>query len=103
LLGLENDMDITELAAAAGLLLMTTLLADLLADLLTVGDSGRIQLSLYAEATLELADQYVDLDIAGAGDHHLMGLGVVDHAESGILFVEADEAGAHLLVLTTGL
>ena len=37
-----HDMYIAELAAAAGLLLMTALLADLLADLLPVGHPGRV-------------------------------------------------------------
>ena len=82
---------------------MAALLADLLADLLAVGHPGSIQLGLNAEAALQLAHQHVNLDVARAGDNDLMGLGVVDHVEGGVLLVEADKAGAHLLILTPGL
>ena len=102
-LRLKDDMHVAKLAAAAGLLLMTTLLADLLTNLLAVSHPGCIQLSFHAKAALELAHQHIDLDIAGAGNHHLVSLGVVDHAEGGILFVKAEKTGAHLFILATGL
>ena len=92
-------MHVTELAAAAGLLLIAALLADGGADLLTVGHSGRISSASTPKRLLSLAHQHVDLDIAGAGDHRLVGLGVVDHVEGGILLVELVEAGAQLLLL----
>ena len=82
---------------------MTALLAHLLTDLFTVSHPGRVQFGVHAEAALELAHQHVNLNVARAGDHHLMGFGVVDHTEGGILFVEADEAAAYLFILAAGL
>ena len=102
-LGLKDNMHIAELAAAAGLLLMTALLAHLLADLLAVGHPGGIQLRIHTEAALQLADQHINLNVTGAGDHHLVGLGVIHHRKGGIFLVQADQAGANLLVLATGL
>ena len=96
-------MDVAELAAAAGLLLIAALLADGGADLLAVGDPGSGQLSVHAEAGLQLGAQHVDLDIAGAGDDGLVSLGVVDHVEGRILLVELVQAGAQLLDLLLGL
>ena len=96
-------MHVTELAAAAGLLLIAALLADGGADLFTVSHSGSGQLGIHAEAALELGAQHVDLNIAGTGDHGLVGLGVVHHVEGGILLVELVEAGTQLLHLLLGL
>ena len=103
LVGLEADPDIAELAAAAGLLLMTALLLHGLADLFTVGNARGVELGVHAEAGLELAHEHVDLNVARAGDDHLMGLGVVDDGKGRVLFIEAVEAGAELFLLTAGL
>ena len=102
-LGLEADPDIAELAAAAGLLFVAAVGLDLALDLLAVSDAGGLELGLDAEAALELGAQDVDLNIAGAGDDHLMGLGVVDEREGDVLLVQAGEAGSDLVVLALGL
>ena len=60
-----------------------------LADLLPVGHPDGLQLRLHVEAALELADQHVHLHVAGAGEHHLVGLGVVGDGEGGVLLVDA--------------
>ena len=103
LVGLEADPNVTELAAAAGLLLMTALLGDRLADLFTVGHARRVEHDLDAEAALELVDEHVDLDVAHAGDDHLVRFGVVDDAEGRIFLVQAVEALSHLILLAAGL
>ena len=102
-LGLEDNVNIAELAAAAGLLLIAALLADGAADLLTVGHAGGIQLRVHAEAALQLAAQHVDLDVAGAGDHGLVSLGVVGDGEGGVLLVQLVQTGTQLLDLLLGL
>ena len=83
LLRLEANPDVAELAAAAGLLLVTAVSLYLLLDLLPVGDLRRIQHGVHAEAALQLGDQHVQLLIAGAGDDLLLGLGVVGQGEGG--------------------
>ena len=59
LLRLEANPDVAELAAAAGLLLVTAMSLYLLLDLLPVGDLRRIQHGVHAEAALQLGDQHV--------------------------------------------
>ena len=102
-LRLKADPDVAELAAAAGLLLVAAVGLDLALDLLTVSDAGGLELGLDAEAALELGAQDVDLNVAGAGDDHLVGLGVVDEREGDVLLVQAGEAGSDLVVLALGL
>ena len=101
--GLKADPHVAELAGTAGLLLVAALLGDGLADLLAVGHPGLLQLHVHAEAGLELGHQHIGLDVAGGGEHHLVGLCVVDHGEGGILLVEAGQTGGDLVVLTAGL
>ena len=88
---------------AAGLLLVAALDLHLLADLLTVGHAGLGELRVHTEAALQAGDQNVHLHIAGAGDHHLVGLRVVDPAEGQILFVQAGHAAGDLVLLALGL
>ena len=82
---------------------MTALLGDGLANLLTVGHAGSLQLGLHVEAALQLGYQHIHLDVAGGVEHHLVGLGVVDHGEGGILLVEAVQALSNLILLAAGL
>ena len=101
--GLKADPHVTELAGTAGLLLMAALLGHGLADLLTVGHAGLLQLHVHIEAALQLGNQNVHMDIAGGGEHHLTGLGVVDHGEGGIFFVQTNQTLSHLIFLAAGL
>ena len=101
--GLKADPHVTELAAAAGLLLVTALLLDHLADLLTVRHTDGSQLRLHVEAALELADKHIHLHVAGTGEHHLVGLGVIGHGEGGIFLVQTGKALGDLVLLAAGL
>ena len=103
LIRLKADPNVTELTAAAGLLLMATLLLDGLADLFTVGNARRVKLGIHAEAALELGAQNVDLNIACAGNDDLVRLGVVGDGEGRIFLVQTVETGAELILLTAGL
>ena len=102
-LGLEADVDVAELAVAAGLLLVPSVDFDLLLDGLAVGDLGRAQLGLHLELAQELGAQDAQVDIAHAGDNHFLGLGVVAEAEGEILFIELVEAGGDLVLLPLDL
>ena len=82
---------------------MTALLLHGLADLFTVGHARGVELGVHAEAGLELAHEHVDLNVARAGDDHLMGLGVVDDGKGRVFLVQTVEAGAELFLLAAGL
>ena len=100
---LKAHPHVAELAVAAGLLLVAALHLHLLADLLAVGHPGLGELGVHAEAALQPGENHVHLHVAGAGDHHLAGFGVVDPVEGQILLVQADEAGGDLVLLALGL
>ena len=103
LLRLEADPDVAELTAAAGLLLVAAVGFDLRLDLLAVRHAGGLQLALNAEAALELGAEYVELDVAGAGEDHLVGLGVVGDREGDVLLVQTGETVGDLVVLSLRL
>ena len=103
LLGLEADPDIAELTAAAGLLLVAAVGFDLRLDLLAVRHAGGLELALDTEAALQLGAEDVELDIAGAGENHLVGLGVVDDREGDVLLVQTGETVGDLVVLALRL
>ena len=102
-LGFKPDPHVAELAAAAGLLLVAALLLDSLADLLPIGHPHGLQIRLHIEAALQLADQHIHLHVAGAVEHHLVGLGVVGDGEGGILLVHTGQALGDLVLLAPGL
>ena len=82
---------------------MTAVCLDLALDLLTVSNARGLELGLNAEAALELCAENVDLNVALAGDDHLMGLGVVDEMEGDVFLVESCKTAGDLVVLTLGL
>ena len=82
---------------------MAALLLHGLADLLAVSHADGAQRHFHVEPALQLAHQHIHLHITGAGEYHLVGLGVVDHGEGGILLIETGEALRHLVVLPAGL
>ncbi len=100
---LEANPHIAELAAAAGLLLVAALLLDGFADLFPIGNPGGLQLRLHIEPAFKLTHQDVNLHIAGAGQHHLMGLGVIGNGKGGILLVQLVQALGNLVLLPAGL
>ena len=74
-----------------------------LADLLAVGDAGGGELDLDAELVLELGAEDVQVDVAGAGDDHLLGLGVVGDGEGAVFFAEPGKALGDLVLLALRL
>ena len=87
--GLKLDPNITVLAVAAGLLLVLALNTDLLADGLTVGNTGLHQTHIDAELGLELGNDDVQMLFAQAGDDLLLGLDVILEADAGVLLDQA--------------
>ena len=87
----------------AGLLLVTAVSLERLADLLTIGHLGRAELDLDAELVLELGAEDVQVDVAGAGDDHLLGLRVVGDGEGTVLLAEPREALGDLVLLALRL
>jgi hypothetical protein len=97
--GLEVDDNVTELAVAAGLLLMASLLLARLADGLAVGDAGSFQTDLHTELVLQLGLDHVQMLLTQAADDLLMGLGVVDVAQGGIFFHQACQCAGDLALV----
>ena len=90
----------------AGLLLVASLLLAGLADRLTVGDAGSFQTDLHAELVLQLGLDHVQMLLAQAADDLLMGLGVIDVAQGGVLFHQAGQRAAdldHALCIAQGI
>ena len=82
---------------------MAALLLHGLADLLTIGNTDGLELRLHVEAALELGHQHIHLHIASAGEHHLMGLGVVGDGKGGVLLIHPAQALGDLVLLAPGL
>ena len=82
---------------------MAALDLHLLADLLAIGHPGLGEVGVHAEAALQPGENHVHLHVAGTGDHHLAGLGVVDPVKGQILLVQTGEAGGDLVLLALGL
>ena len=102
-IGLKADPDIAELAGTAGLLFVAALFGDCLADLLTIGHPGGLQLRLHIEAALQLGHQHIHLHVSGAAEDHLVGLAVVHQGEGRVLLVQAGQALGDLVLLPPGL
>ena len=97
-LRLEADIDVAELAVAAGLLLVTAVDLDLLLDGFTVGDLGGLEHSLDLVLALELGHQDGELHVASARDDEFLGFGVVAIGEGGVFLVQLDETGRDLIL-----
>ena len=74
-----------------------------LADLLAVGHPRRGKLDLDAELVLQLGAEHVQVNVAGAGDDHLLGLRVVGDGEGAVLLAEPREALGDLVLLALRL
>ena len=70
------DVDLAELAAAAGLLLVAVAALGVGLDRLAVGDLRLLGLDLDLVAALEPLADDLQVQLAHAGDHHLLGLRV---------------------------
>ena len=103
LAGLDLDLAVGELAAAAGLLLVAGVGRGGLADRLLVGDPRRVQLDLGAEAALHPLDQHLDVDLGQAGDDLLAGLRVAVDVEGRVLLAQPPHRRRRLLLVALRL
>jgi hypothetical protein len=76
---------VAELAAAAGLLLVTAVGARLLADRLQVGDAWLMEVDLGAETALDPLDCDLDVDLAQPREQLLTRLGVATDDQGRVL------------------
>ncbi len=97
--GLKVDDNVTELAMTAGLLLVAALFLAGLADRLAVGDAGSFQTDLHAELVLQLGLDHIQMLLAQATNDLLMGLGVIDVAQGGVLFHQACQCAGDLALV----
>ncbi len=103
ILGLEANPNVTELTGTAGLLLVTAVSLNATLDLLAVSNTCGTELGVNTEAGLQLGAENVNLNITGAGDNHLVGLGVVNESEGNVFLVQSCKTAGDLIVLTLGL
>ena len=96
---LQHDVRVAELPAAAGLLLVATVAARLLADRLEVRDARRVEVDLDAEAALEPVDRDLDVHLGHPRHELLAGLRVAAELERRILLAEAPERRRDLLLV----
>ena len=102
-LRLEADINVAELAVAAGLLLVTAVDLDLLLDGLAVGDLCRAELGFDLILAQELGNDDAQVDVADTGDDHFLRLRIVAVGEGGVFLVQLDETGGDLVFLTLRL
>ena len=82
---------------------MAAVRLDLALDLLAVGDAGGLELGIHVVEVLELGAENADLNVAGAGNDHLVGLGVIDEGEGNVFLAQLVQAAGDLVVLALGL
>ena len=96
---LELDPDITELAVAAGLLLVAALGLAALADGLAVGHARGFQRDLDTELILQLGKGDFQMLGAQATDDLLLGLGIDHKGDGGIFLDQAGQRAADLALV----
>jgi hypothetical protein len=100
---LDDDLAVGELAAAAGLLLVAPVPLGLALDRLAVGHLRRVEDHLHLVAALQLADDDLDVQLAGAGEQVLAGLRVAAGAQGGVLLEQAVQGVADLVLVALRL
>ena len=103
LAGLDLDVAVAELAAAAGLLLVAAMGLGGLANRLQVRHARRVQLDLGAEAALHPVDDHLDVDLGEPGDDLLARLLVAVDVERRVLLLEAADRADRLLLVALRL
>ena len=101
--GRHVDFAVAELAVSAGLLLVAALDVGGAADGFAVGHLGGLEDDLGVVAALELADDDLDVLLAGAGDEEVLGLRIAEEAQHGVLFHELVDADAEFVFVGAGL
>ncbi len=98
----HSDFAIAELAVSAGLLFVAALNLGGAADGFAIGDLGRFEDDLGVVAALEFADHDFDVLLAGSGDEEVLGLGIAEEAQHGVLFHELVDADAEFVLVGAG-
>ena len=89
-------MHLAELAAAAGLLLVPMVGLGLAGDRLEVGDLRHVRVHLQLVAVLEPLLDHVQVQVAHAGDHQLVRLGVAADREGRVFVGDLGQSGRDL-------
>ena len=101
---LDIDLDLGELAGTTRLLLVGVVdLLDLLGDGLAVGNLRLADVGLDLELATHTVDENLKVKFAHARDDRLTGLLVGAHLERRVLFGQALDGSAELLLVTLGL
>ena len=100
--GLDVQVDLAELAGAAGLLLVAVVPFGLDRDRFLVRDLRLLRVDGQLEAVLHLLDHDPQVQVAEALGDELLGLRVAGRVEAGVLFAEPVEGAADLLLVAAG-
>ena len=103
ILGLEANPNVTELTGTTGLLLVTAVNFNAALNLFAVCNTCGLKLGVNIVQVLELGAENAKLNVACAGNHHLVSLGVVNQSKGNVFLVELIETCSNLVVLTLGL
>ena len=103
LVGLDGELDVRELAAAAGLAHEARVDGGGLGDGLLVRYLGLADVGLDLELAQQPVDYYLQVQLAHTGDDRLTGLLVGVGLEGRVLFGQLCESDAHLLLAGLGL
>ena len=100
--GFDADLAVAELAVASALLLVAAVACRGGANGLAVGDLGGFERDFGVVAAAEFGDDGFDVELAGAGEEEVVGLGVAVEAELEIFFHELVEGGGELVFVGAG-
>ena len=101
--GEHADVDLAELAAPAGLLLVTIAALGVDLDGFAVGDLGLVGVDLDLVAALEPLAEDLQVQLAHAGGHHFLGLRVAVDAEGGVLLADLVQRAGELGLVAAAL
>ena len=101
--GPDPELDVGELAAAAGLLLVPVVRLGLAGDRLQVGDVRDVGVDVELVAVLEPVLDHVEVQLAHARDDQLVRLGVAAEGEGRVLVGDLGQADGDLRLVLAGL
>ena len=101
--GEHADVDLAELAAAAGLLLVAVHALGVGLDRLAVGDLGLLGLDLHLVAALEPLAEDLQVQLAHPVDHHFLGLHVEVAAEGAVFLGDLGQGAGELALVAAAL
>ena len=100
---LHADLAVAELPVAARLLLVPAVRLGAGGDRLAVGDARQLQVHVDAEAALQLRDGHLDVQLALAREQQFLGLRVARVADRRVLFHQARQRLADLVLVAAAL